>query len=219
MTATSLHPGSVLREHPIAPDVHVRSLGRVEYEPTWLAMREFTAQRGSGTPDELWLLEHSPVYTLGVAGRAAHLPRVANGIPVVKTDRGGQITYHGPGQIVIYALLDLRRRGLAVRPFVRLLEQAVIDLLAGHGIPATGRQDAPGVYVNGAKIAALGLRIRDGRCYHGLAFNVAMDLSPFQVIDPCGYSGLAVTQARDLGIADDQELLGRKLVHHLLEKL
>ncbi|MGH8642432.1 MAG: lipoyl(octanoyl) transferase LipB, partial [Burkholderiales bacterium] len=162
---------------------------------------------------------HPPVYTLGVAGRAAHLPRVANGIPVVKTDRGGPTTYHGPGQVVIYALLDLRRRGLAVRPLVRLMESAVIDLLAAYGIAAAGRLEAPGVYVNGAKVAALGLRIRDGRCYHGLAFNVDMDLSPFHVIDPCGYSGLAVTQARDLGITDGQELLGDRLVHQLLEKL
>ena len=167
----------------------------------------------------MWLLEHSPVYTLGVAGRAAHLPRVANGIPVVKTDRGGQITYHGPGQVVVYALLDLRRRGLAVRPLVRLMENAVVGLLAEYGIAAAGRLEAPGVYVSGAKVAALGLRIRDGRCYHGLAFNVDMDLSPFHVIDPCGYSGLAVTQARDLGIADGPELLGNKLVHHLLNGL
>src|SRR5262245_48882143 len=182
-------------------------------------MQDFTAQRTAGTPDELWLLEHPPVYTLGVAGRSAHLPRVANGISVVKVDRGGQITYHGPGQIVLYVLLDLRRRGLGVRPLVRLMENAVIGLLAGYGIAAAGRVEAPGVYVDNAKVAALGLRIRDGRCYHGLAFNVDMDLSPFHVIDPCGYSGLAVTHARALGIGDNQELLGDKLVHLLSEKL
>ncbi|HKA39104.1 MAG TPA: lipoyl(octanoyl) transferase LipB [Burkholderiales bacterium] len=203
----------------LTPEVLVCSLGRVDYEPAWRAMQEFTAQRGPGTPDELWLLEHPPVYTLGVAGRTAHLPRVANSIPVVKTDRGGQITYHGPGQVVVYALVDLRRRGLAVRSVVRLLEDAVVDLLAAHGVAAAGRPEAPGVYVNGAKVAALGLRIRDGRCYHGLALNVDMDLSPFRVIDPCGYPGLAVTQARDLGITDGPELLGGQLVHHLLERL
>jgi lipoyl(octanoyl) transferase len=219
MTATAIAAAAALRAHKLAPEVGVRRLGRVEYGPTWRAMQDFTAQHTAGTPDELWLLEHPPVYTLGVAGRAAHLPRVANGIPVVKTDRGGQITYHGPGQVVIYVLLDLRRRGLAVRPLVRLMENAVIDLLAAYGVTAAGRLEAPGVYVNGAKVAALGLRIRDGRCYHGLAFNVDMDLSPFHVIDPCGYSGLAVTQARDLGITDGPELLGGKLVHHLLRGL
>jgi lipoyl(octanoyl) transferase len=165
------------------------------------------------------LLGHPPVYTLGVAGRPEHLPRVANGIPVVRTDRGGQITYHGPGQIVLYTLLDLRRRGLAVRTLVRLLELSVIDVLAAHGIAATGRVEAPGVYVNGAKIAALGLRIRDGCCYHGLAMNVDMDLSPFQAIDPCGYSGLRVTEARELGIADAPERLGEQLVRSVLNRL
>jgi lipoyl(octanoyl) transferase len=200
-------------------DMRVHKLGRVDYEPTWHAMQEFTAGRAADSTDELWLLEHPPVYTLGVAGRAEHLPRAANGIPVIQTDRGGQITYHGPGQIVLYLLLDLRRRGLAVRPLVRLMEMAVIDLLAAYGIIAAGSPEAPGVYVNGAKIAALGLRIRNGCCYHGLAFNVDMDLSPFHVIDPCGYSGLAVTQARDLGMVDSRELLGEKLVYHLSQRL
>ena len=219
MTATSIaHRAATDARKPV-PGMRVRKLGRTDYGTTWRAMQDFTAQRAAGSPDELWLTEHPPVYTLGVAGRAAHLPRVANGIPVVKTDRGGQITYHGPGQVVIYTLLDLRRRGLAVRPLVRLMENAVVALLAEYGVAAAGRLEAPGVYVNGAKVAALGLRIRDGRCYHGLAFNVDMDLSPFHVIDPCGYSGLAVTQARDLGIADGQELLGDKLVHHLLSGL
>jgi len=203
----------------VATGVRVRKLGRVEYEPTWRAMQEFTAQRGAHSADELWLLEHPPVYTLGVAGRAEHLPRVANGIPVVNTDRGGQITYHGPGQVVLYLLLDLRRRGLSVRPLVRIMEQAVIDLLAAYGTAATGRNEAPGVYVNGAKIAALGLRIRNNCCYHGIAFNVDMDLSPFHAIDPCGYPGLAVTQARDLGVVDGLELLGEKLLRHLLDRL
>jgi lipoyl(octanoyl) transferase len=202
-----------------AAGVLVRKLGRVEYEPTWRAMQEFTAQRGADSADELWLLEHPQVYTLGVAGRAEHLPRVANGIPVVKTDRGGQITYHGPGQVVLYLLLDLRRRGLSVRPLVRIMEQAVIDLLAAYGLAAAGRNEAPGVYVDGAKIAALGLRIRNHCCYHGIALNVDMDLSPFHAIDPCGYPGLAVTQARDLGMTDGLEFLGEKLIRHLLDRL
>jgi len=205
--------------HFAAPDVRVLRLGRAEYVPTWRAMQAFTTQRGANSADELWLLEHPPVYTLGVAGRTEHLPRVANGIPVVRTDRGGQITYHGPGQVVLYLLLDLRRRGLSVRPLVRIMEQAVIDLLAAYGVAAAGRHEAPGVYVDGAKIAALGLRIRNNCCYHGLAFNVDMDLSPFHTIDPCGYSGLAVTQARDLGMVDGAELLGEKLVRHLLDRL
>lgn len=218
MTASSIATvASVGRRH--AAEVRVRRLGLVEYEPTWRAMQEFTAKRGADGADELWLTEHPPVYTLGVAGRAEHLPRVANGIPVIRTDRGGQITYHGPGQIVAYLLLDMRRRGLSVRPLVRLMEQAVIDLLAAYGIAGEGRTEAPGVYVNGAKIAALGLRIRSGCCYHGLAFNADMDLSPFHAIDPCGYSGLAVTQARDLGVPDDVISLGDQLVRHLLNRL
>ena len=196
----------------------VRRLGLVAYEPTWRAMQAFNAARTPDTEDQLWLVEHPPVFTLGLAGRAEHV-RAPGGIPVVKTDRGGQITYHGPGQVVIYTLLDLRRRSLAVRPLVRLLEQAVIGLLAAYGVLAAGRSEAPGVYVNGAKVAALGLRIRDGRCYHGLAFNIDMDLSPFHAIDPCGYSGLQVTQARDLGITDGPGILGDRLVHHLLSGL
>ncbi|MBI3044722.1 MAG: lipoyl(octanoyl) transferase LipB [Betaproteobacteria bacterium] len=206
-----------MRKH--ALEVHVRRLGRVDYEPAWRAMREFTSARSTDSADELWLLEHPPVYTLGIAGRDEHLPRAENGIPVIRTDRGGQITYHGPGQVVLYLLLDMRRRGLSVRPLVRLMEKAVIDLLAGYGLAAAGRIEAPGVYVGDAKIAALGLRIRNGCCYHGLAFNVDMDLSPFRAIDPCGYSGLAVTQTRDLGIVDGAGVLGDKLLDHLLRRL
>lgn len=202
-----------------APAPRVREMGRVEYEPTWRAMQAFTTGRAADTADEIWVLEHPPVYTLGVAGRSQHLPRIENGIPVIRTDRGGQITYHGPGQAVVYLLLDLRRRGLSVRPLVRLMEQAVIDWLGSHGIAAEGRADAPGVYVRNAKIAALGLRIRNGCSYHGLAFNVSMDLAPFHAIDPCGYSGLEVTQARDLGIAGDAALIGRGLARSLLERL
>jgi len=210
-------PSSILEV--FRPAAAVRELGLVAYEPTWRAMQEFTAQRGADTPDELWLLQHPPVYTLGIAGKAEHLPRADNGIPVVKIDRGGQITYHGPGQVVIYLLLDMRRRGLSVRPLVRLMERAVIDLLAEHGITAQGRVAAPGVYVGEAKIAALGLRIKNGCCYHGLALNVDMDLSPFHAINPCGYAGLEVTQLRNLGIGDTPELAGAKLIRHMLRVL
>ena len=197
----------------------VRSLGLADYETTWRAMQAFTAQRGAGTPDEIWVTEHPPVYTLGVAGRAAHLPRNRDDIPVVRIDRGGQITYHGPGQAVAYVLLDMKRRGLTVRPLVRLLEHGVIDLLSQYGVSAEARADAPGVYVGAAKIAALGLRISRGCCYHGIALNVAMDLSPFHAIDPCGYPGLAVTQLRDLGVGDGVGRVGERLARVLAEAL
>ena len=210
---------SAVRAGAVLPPIVIQQLGLVEYEPTWRAMQEFTAKRNANTPDEMWILQHPPVYTLGIAGRAEHLPRADNGIPVMKIDRGGQITYHGPGQVVTYLLLDMRRLGLSVRPLVRRMEQAVIDLLAGYGAAALGRIDAPGVYVNGAKIAALGLRIRSGCCYHGLALNVDMNLAPFHAINPCGYPGLEVTQMRDLGIADTPELVGNKLARHLLRTL
>lgn len=199
--------------------ITVRKLGHADYAPTLQAMRDFTSARTAVTPDELWLVEHPPVYTLGVAARAAHLPRFDTGIPVVKTDRGGQITYHGPGQIVLYLLLDMQRRRITVRPLVRLMEEAVIDLLAQYGVTASGRADAPGVYVDGAKIAALGLRIRNGRCYHGLALNVDMDLKPFLAIDPCGYPGLAVTQLCDLGVKDSLENVGAHLIARLQARL
>ena len=197
----------------------VKRLGRVDYETTWRAMQDFTARRDAATQDELWLLQHPPVYTLGIAGKPEHLPRSDNGVPLVRTDRGGQITYHGPGQLVVYLLLDMRRRGLSVRPLVRLMELAVIDLLAGFGVTAAGRVEAPGVYVGNAKIAALGLRIRNGCCYHGLALNVDMDLTPFHAINPCGYPGLEVTQTRNLGIADPPATLSAKLADHLLRQL
>jgi lipoyl(octanoyl) transferase len=193
----------------------VRRLGMVEYEPTWRAMQSFTACRTAETRDEIWLLQHRAVYTVGVAGRAIHLPRQRDEIPVVRIDRGGQITYHGPGQLVAYTLLDIKRRGLTVRPLVRRLEQAVIDLLADYGISACGRVDAPGVYVGAAKIAALGLRVTRGCCYHGLALNIEMDLSPFHAIDPCGYPGLEVTQLRDLGVRDSLDTVGDKLTLRL----
>jgi lipoyl(octanoyl) transferase len=178
-------------------------------------MKQFTAARNTDTPDEIWLLQHPPVYTQGLAGKPGHLLR-ANDIPVVKIDRGGQITYHGPGQIVAYLLLDLRRWKLNVRELVRLMEQAVINLLTQHGVEAQGREDAPGVYVGDAKIASLGLKIKHGCCYHGIALNVDMDLSPFANINPCGYAGLRVTQARDVGIDAPLPELEQQLAQNLV---
>ncbi len=191
----------------------LKFLGQMEYQPAWEAMKQFTAQRTRDTRDELWLLQHPPVYTQGQAGKPEHLLD-AHGIPVVKIDRGGQITYHGPGQIVMYVLLDLRRWGLNVRQLVRLMEQAVVNVLVDYGIEAQGREDAPGVYVGEAKIAALGLKIKNGCSYHGLSFNVNMDLAPFSYINPCGYAGLRVTQARDLGINESTEQLQQQLAQH-----
>lgn len=196
-----------------------RELGLTDYVETWKAMQGFTSARDPGTPDEIWVTEHPSVYTVGVAGRAQHLPRFDNGIPVVRTDRGGQITYHGPGQVVIYTLLDLRRRGLTVRALVRLLEQAAIDFLATTDVEARGDSTRPGVYVGDAKIAALGLRVRNGCCYHGLSFNVDPDLAAFGAIDPCGYPGLAVTSARNLGIMSPFESVAEALVSELRRHL
>ena len=196
----------------------VRRPGRVPYEPTWRAMQDFTTQRDASTPDELWLVEHPPVYTLGQAGKAEHLLHVTD-IPLVKIDRGGQITYHGPGQVVVYLLLDLQRRGLKVRELVTRLEQALIDMLAEYGITAERLAGAPGVYVGGAKIAALGLRIRNSRSYHGLCLNVAMDLAPYAAINPCGYAGMAVTQMRDLCGETDLQRVAARLLHHLQAQL
>ena len=200
----------------------VRPLGRVEYQPTWQAMLDFTTTRTATTPDELWVCEHPPVYTLGQAGRSEHR-LYDNGIPLVAIDRGGQITYHGPGQVVIYLLLDLNRRGLKVRDLVCRIEQALIDCLAGHGLAARRLDGAPGVYVDReagiAKIAALGLRVRRNGCYHGLSLNVDMDLSPFAAINPCGYAGLAVTQTRDLGLDCTPEQMAAEVVDHLNRQL
>ncbi|HUG77412.1 MAG TPA: lipoyl(octanoyl) transferase LipB [Burkholderiales bacterium] len=197
----------------VVEDIVVKQLGRAEYSPTLEAMRAFTGARTASTPDELWVLEHPPVYTLG---QGARRPQLANAIPVVQTDRGGEITYHGPGQAVLYTLVDLSRRGLKVREFVRLLEQAVIDLV---GSRAERKEGAPGVYVAGAKIAALGIRVARGRAYHGVALNVDMDLSPFHAIDPCGYPGLAVTQLRELGARDSAAEAGGRLAAILAERL
>ena len=190
--------------------MRTRALGRVAYEPAWRAMQALNAARGPDTQDELWLLEHPPVYTLGLAGRREHVlaPR---GIPVVATDRGGQVTYHGPGQAVAYVLLDLRRRGLGVKGLVRRLEQAAIDLLAAHGIAGERRAGMPGVYVDGAKIAAVGLRVARGCSYHGLALNADLDLEPFARIDPCGYPGLACTRLADLGVRDSIDAVQHEL--------
>ncbi|MDR2188266.1 MAG: lipoyl(octanoyl) transferase LipB [Azonexus sp.] len=196
----------------------VKPLGRVDYLPTYAAMQDFTAGRAADTADELWIVEHPPVYTLGQAGKAEHILRDV-GIPVVKIDRGGQVTYHGPGQAVIYLLLDLARRQLKARQLVSLIEQAVIDLLAEYGLAAERQAKAPGVYVGGAKIAALGLRIRHGCSYHGVALNVDMDLTPFAAINPCGYPGLPVTQTRDFAIPLTAGEAGQRLARHLLRQL
>lgn len=196
----------------------MRRLGLADYEPTWRAMQTFTAARTAETADEVWLCEHPPVFTLGLAGKPEHLLRDI-GIDVVKIDRGGQITYHGPGQIVCYLLLDLRRRNLTVKGLVARMEQAVIDLLDHYGIAAERRVGAPGVYVGEAKIAALGLKVRNGCCYHGLALNVAMDLAPFAAINPCGYEGLAVTQLCALRGEADLERVADRLVAEIERQL
>ena len=196
----------------------VKRLGQVAYEPTFQAMQDFTAARTPETPDELWIVEHPPVYTLGQAGKPEHI--LADiGIPVVKIDRGGQVTYHGPGQVVIYLLLDLTRLKIKVRELVIAIEQGVIDFMAAHGVVAERRAGAPGVYVGDAKIAALGLKIKNGCSYHGLSLNVDMDLYPFTAINPCGYAGLKVTQTRDLGIPLTAHEAGEQLSQHLLKQL
>lgn len=196
----------------------VKRLGRVDYAPTFQAMLDFTASRTAETPDELWIVEHPPVYTLGQAGKPEHILRDV-GIPLVKIDRGGQVTYHGPGQVVIYLLLDLSRQKIKVRELVSAIEQAVIDLLAEHGVTAERRDGAPGVYVGPAKVAALGLRIRNGCSYHGVSLNVDMDLSPFEAINPCGYPGLQVIQTKDLGIPLTAFDAGEQLSQQLLQQL
>ena len=181
----------------MSQSIIIRHLGRQPYELVWAAMRAWTDLRGPETPDELWLVEHDPVFTQGLAGKAEHVLNPGR-IPIVQTDRGGQVTYHGPGQVVAYPLLDLNRSGLGVRCLVDRLEQAVIELLASAGIQAGRQQGAPGVYVDRAKIASIGLKVRRGCTYHGLAFNVAMDLTPFSLINPCGFSGLVMTQLSEL---------------------
>jgi lipoyl(octanoyl) transferase len=201
-----------------APALVVQRLGRVEYLTTLEAMRRFTRLRDAQTPDELWLLEHPPIYTLGHAADPAHGPK-AGSLPVIRVERGGQVTYHGPGQVVLYTLVDLGRRAIKVREFVCLMEQAVIDLLAGYGVAGLRRPGAPGVYVGDAKVAALGIRVARGRAFHGLALNVDMDLSPFEAIDPCGYPGLRVTQTRDLGIPLAPDQAGERLAAILADAI
>ena len=196
-----------------------RELGQVDYEPTWHAMQRFTDSRGADTPDEIWLLERAPVFTQGQAGKAEHV-LFPGDIPVVQVDRGGQVTYHGPGQLVAYLLLDVRRSGMGVRELVSRIERSLIDLLASYGVNANAKPDAPGVYVDGAKIASLGLRIRNGRSFHGLALNVDMDLQPFQRINPCGYAGMAMTQLADqvagpIELSEVSARLREQLVKHL----
>jgi lipoyl(octanoyl) transferase len=195
-----------------------RELGLTDYEPTWQAMKRFTDGRDRETADEVWLVQHPPVFTQGQSGKAEHL-LLPGDIPVVQVDRGGQVTYHGPGQLVAYLLLDVRRLGFGVRELVTRIERSLIDLLAGYGVNATAKADAPGVYVDGAKIASLGLRIRNGCSFHGLALNVDMDLDPFKRINPCGYAGLAMTQLREqagpIEFAEVSARLRAQLVKHL----
>ncbi|MCO5094074.1 MAG: lipoyl(octanoyl) transferase LipB [Xanthomonadaceae bacterium] len=198
--------------------VLVRDLGRRAYEPVWHAMQAFTDARDADTEDELWLVEHDPVFTQGQAGKAEHLLAPGD-IPVVAVDRGGQVTYHGPGQIVAYPMIDLRRLGIGVRQLVCRIEQAIINTLEEWNIAAARREGAPGVYVGEAKIAALGLRVRRGCSFHGLAFNIAMDLAPFSRINPCGYRGLAVTQMTDLGAATHPAIVAPVLVRELCRQL
>jgi lipoyl(octanoyl) transferase len=196
----------------------LRWLGRAEYEPTWRAMQRHVDACGPMTPDELWFLEHPPVFTMGMNARAEHLLAPGD-IPVVNIDRGGQVTYHGPGQLVVYPLLDLTRLGLGVRELVEAIERAVAGTAAGWGIAAAGRRDAPGVYVDGRKLASIGLRIRRGHSYHGLALNVAMDLEPFRRINPCGYAGLEMIQLADLGAPSDLRAVAAALAPRLLAEL
>ena len=202
-------------------DVHtllVKHLGRVEYEPTWRAMQQFTESREQGSTSEAWIVEHPPVFTQGQAGKPEHLLAV-NEIPLVQSDRGGQVTYHGPGQVVIYLLLNLRDTGMGIRGLVTAIEDSIIAMLAEQNIDAASRRDAPGVYVDEAKIAALGLRVKRGFTYHGLSFNLDMDLSPFQQINPCGYQGLAVTQGSELGLSLSFDQVAKAILEELCSRI
>ena len=204
----------------MADTLIVRDLGRQDYEPVWQAMRDFTDQRDSDTPDEVWLLQHNPVFTQGQAGKAEHV-LAAGDIPIVQSDRGGQVTYHGPGQLIAYLLVDIKRRKIGVRALVTHIESAIVELLKRYDIPAHPRADAPGVYVaSGAKIAQLGLRVRKGCSFHGLSLNVAMDMEPFKRINPCGYAGLAVTSLRDeWGQDPEMGLVYDQLVSEIVAQL
>lgn len=212
-------PVATLPDPTVARTAIVRHLGRQPYAPVWRAMQRFTDARDDATPDELWVVEHDPVFTLGQAGKPEHV-LAAGDIPVLHVDRGGQVTYHGPGQVVIYPLLDIKRLGIGVRDYVCRIEQAIIDTLTGWGVTAARRAGAPGVYVGDAKIAALGIRVRRGRTFHGLACNVAMDLEPFARINPCGYAGLRVTSLVDCTDATHAgeatfDAVAVRLLHHL----
>jgi len=200
------------------PPVRLKCLGCVPYEPTWQAMQRFTAEREGASPDEIWFLEHPPVFTLGLNASRSHLLDPGD-IPVVQVDRGGQVTYHGPGQLVVYPLIDLQRARLGVRDFVTALERAVIALAAASGIAAACRRGAPGVYVAGCKLASVGVRVRRGGAYHGLALNVSLDLAPFRRINPCGYAGLAMTRLADLGGPATVAAAAQALTPHLLREL
>jgi lipoyl(octanoyl) transferase len=199
------------------PALQIRQLGLTDYAATLADMQAFTAGRSQDTPDQLWVTEHPPVYTLGLNRRGVRLPQ--NDIPVVNVDRGGKITYHGPGQLIIYCLFDLARTHLNVRQLVSILENSLIEFLAVHDIAAVARADAPGVYVDGKKIASLGLRLKNHCCYHGLSLNIEMDLQPFADIDPCGYAGMQMTQTRDLNIALTMTEIAADLTQRLKEKL
>ena len=198
-------------------DLIVKDLGCTDYQVTLIAMQQFTASRTAITPDEIWLTAHTSVYTLGINRKNVRLPQ--NTIPVVLVDRGGKITYHGSGQVIIYVLLNLKRRNLNVRQLVNIMEVSIIELLAQHGIVASAKSDAPGVYVDAKKIASLGLRLKNNCCYHGLSLNVDMDLAPFSAIDQCGYVGLATTQTKNLGIVLTPQQCGDALLKKLQEKL
>jgi len=201
-----------------ANNLIIRDLGLQDYEPIWQAMQTFTAERDATTPDELWCLQHPPIFTMGLNGKKKHLLNIQN-IPVINIDRGGQVTYHGPGQLVIYTLIDLERLNIGVKDLVSAIENAVIRLLDQYGINAQGKKNAPGVYVNGEKIAALGLRIKRNKSYHGLSLNIDMDLTPFQQINPCGYEGLAVTQVKALKPNLDTNIIQTDLISHLSQLL
>ncbi len=196
----------------------IKHLGRTEFETTWRAMQDFTSGRDHQTPDQLWITEHPPVYTLGLNRKDVRMPSRGD-IPVVNTDRGGKITYHGPGQIVIYVLIDLQRKHINVRQLVSALENSVVSLLAELSIDSSARADAPGVYVQDKKIASVGLRLKNQCCYHGISLNVNMDLSPFSAIDPCGYKGLEVTQLKDFGVGLPQAEIESKLLKYLTKSL
>jgi lipoyl(octanoyl) transferase len=201
-----------------SPGPILRWLGRAEYVPTWQAMQRHVDASGPSTPDEIWFLEHPPVFTMGMNARPEHL-LAPGGIPVVNIDRGGQVTYHGPGQLVVYPLIDLPRCKLGVRDLVVAIERAIAETVAQWGVVAAGRRDAPGVYVDGRKLASIGLRIRRGRSYHGVALNVAMDLEPFRRINPCGYAGIEMTQLADLGGPSDLRVVAESLAPRLLFRL